>query len=202
MQGNYVEAECVNIDPANKVITCQYNKPFKGHDQAFTGRSFEIPYDVLVIAVSTLFNAQHIMSLHELNIFCFSKQQSTADAKPSMHPSSCCSMHMKLHVGVFYYAPFAHSIACTGVILLQDARDVLSIICGHVQSAMINISYTTDILCWPGRFPRSHASSDSCYMLSQDVISMIWYLSCCAYAEDHLLPHIQDYLLPYVQDHL
>ena len=52
MQGNYVEAECVDIDPANQIITCQYNKPFKGHDQAFTGRSFQIPYDMLVVAVS------------------------------------------------------------------------------------------------------------------------------------------------------
>lgn len=55
-----MEAECVNIDPANKVITCQYNKPFKGHDQAFTGRTFDVPYDVLVVAVSKCANALHL----------------------------------------------------------------------------------------------------------------------------------------------
>ncbi len=52
LQGNYLEAECVDVDPVGKTITCQYNKPFRGHSKEFTGREFNVPYDVLVVAVS------------------------------------------------------------------------------------------------------------------------------------------------------
>ena len=52
VQGNYLEAECVDVDPAGKTITCQYSKPFKGQDGQYTGRQFNVPYDVLVVAVS------------------------------------------------------------------------------------------------------------------------------------------------------
>ena len=54
VQGNYLEAECVNVDPVGKSITCRYNKPFRGHSNEFTGREFNVPYDVLVVAVSLL----------------------------------------------------------------------------------------------------------------------------------------------------
>lgn len=50
-QGNYLEAECVDVDPVGKTITCQYSKPFKGQSDAYTGRQFNVPYDVLVVAV-------------------------------------------------------------------------------------------------------------------------------------------------------
>lgn len=52
MQGNYLEAECVDVDPVGKTITCQYSKPFKGQGGEYTGRHFNVPYDVLVVAVS------------------------------------------------------------------------------------------------------------------------------------------------------
>ncbi len=52
VQGNYLEAECVDVDPVGKSITCRYNKPFRGHSNEFTGREFNVPYDVLVVAVS------------------------------------------------------------------------------------------------------------------------------------------------------
>ena len=50
MQGNYLEAECVDVDPVGKTITCQYNKPFRGQSD-ISGRTFNVPYDVLVVAV-------------------------------------------------------------------------------------------------------------------------------------------------------
>ena len=51
VQGNYLEAECVDVDPSAKIITCQYNKPFRGQSD-ISGRTFQVPYDVLVVAVS------------------------------------------------------------------------------------------------------------------------------------------------------
>ena len=51
LQGNYLEAEAVDVDPVGKTVTCQYSKPFRGQDGAYTGRQFSIPYDVLVVAV-------------------------------------------------------------------------------------------------------------------------------------------------------
>jgi len=46
----------VDVDPVGKSITCRYNKPFRGHSDEFTGREFNVPYDVLVVAVSLLGN--------------------------------------------------------------------------------------------------------------------------------------------------
>ena len=54
LQGNYLEAECVDVDPVGKTITCQYNKPFRGQSD-ISGRTFNVPYDVLVVAVSFCF---------------------------------------------------------------------------------------------------------------------------------------------------
>ncbi len=42
----------MDVDPVGKSITCRYNKPFRGHSNEFTGREFNVPYDVLVVAVS------------------------------------------------------------------------------------------------------------------------------------------------------
>ena len=61
MQGNYLEAECIDVDPVAKSITCRYAKPFKGQSGEFTGREFHVPYDVLVVAVSLPAPHQHLL---------------------------------------------------------------------------------------------------------------------------------------------
>ena len=61
LQGQYYEAECIDIDPVKRTATCQYVKPFRGGD--VEGRQFSVPYDVLIVAVSTLLL---LTSLHSL----------------------------------------------------------------------------------------------------------------------------------------
>ena len=50
MQGSYLEAEARGVDLDSKTVTCTYSKPFIGAH--FNERSFDLPYDVLVVAVS------------------------------------------------------------------------------------------------------------------------------------------------------
>ena len=52
LQGSYLEAEARGVDLDSKTVTCTYAKPFIGAQ--FNERSFELPYDVLVVAVSSL----------------------------------------------------------------------------------------------------------------------------------------------------
>ncbi|KAL0054534.1 hypothetical protein WJX82_010454 [Trebouxia sp. C0006] len=63
--GNYLEAECVDVDPVGKSITCRYNKPFRGHSNEFTGREFNVPYDVLVVAVGSVTNTFNVPGVEE-----------------------------------------------------------------------------------------------------------------------------------------
>ena len=56
MQGSYLEAEARGIDLDTKTVTCTYTKPFIGAH--FNERSFELPYDILVVAVSPLLSCQ------------------------------------------------------------------------------------------------------------------------------------------------
>lgn len=62
--GNYLEAECIDVDPVGKTITCQYNKPFKGQTN-ITGRQFNVPYDVLVVAVGSVTNTFNVPGVEE-----------------------------------------------------------------------------------------------------------------------------------------
>lgn len=50
MKGSYLEAEARGVDLDSKTVTCTYSKPFIGAH--FNERSFDLPYDVLVVAVS------------------------------------------------------------------------------------------------------------------------------------------------------
>ncbi|KAL3145311.1 hypothetical protein ABBQ38_001571 [Trebouxia sp. C0009 RCD-2024] len=63
--GNYLEAECVDVDPVGKTILCQYSKPFKGQDGEYTGRQFNVPYDVLVVAVGSVTNTFNVPGVEE-----------------------------------------------------------------------------------------------------------------------------------------
>lgn len=50
-KANYLEAAATSVDLQKKTIQCSYTKPFIGSQFEKT-RSFEIPYDVLVVSVS------------------------------------------------------------------------------------------------------------------------------------------------------
>ena len=55
----YYEAECSDIDPQAQKISCRYCKTFRGSTgQAVHERQFDIDYDILVVAVSTLHHQQ------------------------------------------------------------------------------------------------------------------------------------------------
>lgn len=67
MQGQYYEAECIDIDPVKRVATCQYVKPFRGGD--VTGRQFSVPYDVLIVAVQA-FPHLRVLSVDAIAPLC------------------------------------------------------------------------------------------------------------------------------------
>lgn len=48
-QGQYYEAECIDVDPVRRVIHCKHTKPFKNLPEE---KEFEVPYDMLVVSVS------------------------------------------------------------------------------------------------------------------------------------------------------
>ena len=61
MQGSYLEAEARGIDLDSKTVTCTYTKPFVGAH--FNEKSFELPYDVLVVAVRPLPETQSVVCI-------------------------------------------------------------------------------------------------------------------------------------------
>lgn len=50
LQASYLEAAATAVDMQQKTVACSYTKPFLG-SQFTRDRAFEIPYDILVVAV-------------------------------------------------------------------------------------------------------------------------------------------------------
>lgn len=80
MQGNFLEAEARGIDLERKVVNCTYTKPFIGAH--FNERSFEVPYDILVVAVS--FGVSPSLSHSSSNMLVSQQSFSFADYMSSL----------------------------------------------------------------------------------------------------------------------
>ena len=61
-KGTYHEAEAVGIDPVARTLACRYNKPSRRGPEDHV---FELPYDVLVVAVGAIQNDFHTPGVKE-----------------------------------------------------------------------------------------------------------------------------------------
>ncbi|KAK9818387.1 hypothetical protein WJX72_011813 [[Myrmecia] bisecta] len=67
-KGNYYEAECTDIDPERKVVTCRYPKAYRGAEGE-KERVFQLSYDMLVVAVGSVVNTFGVPGVQENAFF-------------------------------------------------------------------------------------------------------------------------------------
>ncbi|EIE24243.1 FAD/NAD(P)-binding domain-containing protein [Coccomyxa subellipsoidea C-169] len=84
---NYYEAECLNIDAKEKILTCGYTKPFReASDAGQKDHTFQMKYDVLIVAIGAVTNTFGVPGVDEN---CF-YMKSAEDAKALRERINAC----------------------------------------------------------------------------------------------------------------